>query len=96
MLRTVTRALLLAVAGTVLGLTGNTLSPKRIPLIAPVPPPVPDGVYVPLDEAQKLWQQTGLAFFFDARDPEDYAAGHIALAHSLPVHDFDEIGRAHV
>jgi rhodanese-related sulfurtransferase len=89
MRRTFERALLIVVAGALLGLTANGISPRRIPYITPplAPPQAQDTV--PLKEAQELWTG-GSALFLDARSPSDYAAGHIAGALSLPVEEFED------
>jgi rhodanese-related sulfurtransferase len=89
MRRTLERALLIVIAGAVLGLAANGITPRRIPYITPplAPPQAQDTV--PLKEAQELWTG-GSAFFLDARSPADYAAGHIAGAVSLPVEEFED------
>jgi len=83
------RALGIALAGAVLGLGANALSPRRIPFLTPskVAPQASDTV--PLDEAKALWSG-GTAFFLDARATSDYQAGHIAGALSLPIEEFDD------
>jgi len=88
MLRTLQRALLIAVAGAALGLAVNTGSPRRIPVIAPPKTAPQPADFVPLADARQLWQG-GAAFFLDARAPADYKAGHIAGAYNLPAEDFD-------
>lgn len=88
MLRTVQRALLLAIAGGLLGLAANAVSPKRIPYLTPPPAVVSPTDYVSLAEAKELLL-AGAAFFLDARAPADYTAGHIASAFNLPTTEFD-------
>ena len=40
-----------------------------------------------LEQAKQLWH-LGAAFFLDAREPADYAAGHIGNALNLPAQSF--------
>ena len=40
-------------------------------------------------EQAKLFWQSGNALFLDAREPADYAAGHIASALNLPAQSFE-------
>src|SRR6266404_5207998 len=89
MRRTVQRALIIALVGTVLGLAANAVSPRRIPyvMLPQAPPKAQDTVT--LAEARELWSG-GATFFLDARAPADYAAGHIAGAVSLPAEEFDD------
>jgi len=89
MWRTVQRALVIVLAGAVLGLAANAVSPRRIPVLTPPKTPPPAQDTVTLKEAQDLWTG-GTAFFLDARAPADYAAGHIAGAVSLPIEQFDD------
>ena len=89
MRRALLQAMVLVLVSTTMGLLVNTVSPKRIPVIQPPKPQLRDQDKIPLAEAKKLWD-SGAAFFLDARAPADYAAGHIALAHSLPVEQFDQ------
>ena len=81
------RALVLVLLGAGLGLAANQVSPRGIPLVAPLKqaPVVAD--FIPLDQAKLLWQ-SGTAFFLDAREPADYAAGHIGNALNLPAQSF--------
>src|SRR5579862_40843 len=89
MWRTLQRALLIVLAGAVVGLAANAISPRRIPYITP-PKAAPQAQdTVTLKEAQELWAG-GSAFFLDARALSDYTAGHIAGAWSLPVEEFDD------
>jgi len=89
MWRTVQRALVIVLAGAVLGLAANAVSPRRIPYLSPPKTPPPAQDTVTLKEAQDLWTG-GTGFFLDARAAADYAAGHIAGAVSLPVEEFDD------
>jgi len=88
MRRTIQRALLIVLMGGAVGLVANAISPRGIPYRTPPKPRLQAQDTVPLREAQELWR-SGATFFFDARSPADYAAGHIANAFSLPVEDFD-------
>lgn len=89
MRRSIQRALVIVFAGAGLGLAANAVSPRRIPYITPpkAAPQAQDTVTLP--EAQELWS-SGSAFFLDAREPADYAAGHIAGALSLPIEEFND------
>jgi len=69
------------------GLAGNLVSPRGLPLIAPPAPAPAAGEFIPLSQASELWRN-GAAFFLDAREPADYAAGHIGNALSLPAQSF--------
>ena len=85
---TLRQAFIIVLAGAVLGLAANALSPRRIPFLTP-PKALPHAADVAtLEEAKALWN-SGTAFFLDARAPADYQAGHIAGALSLPIDDFD-------
>jgi rhodanese-related sulfurtransferase len=83
------RALLIVALGAALGLLANAVSPKGIPLITPPKKVVKQDEYVPLQKAHELWNRGG-AFFLDARQPEDFEAGHIGNALNLPVETFQE------
>jgi rhodanese-related sulfurtransferase len=89
MLGTIQRALLIGVLGAVLGLLANTVSPRRIPYITPPKKLVKAEEFLTLDQAKKLWS-SGAGFFLDAREPADYAAGHIANAFNLPAANFEQ------
>lgn len=81
------QALLLILLGTGLGLAVNQVSPRGLPLIAPPKAaPVPSE-FIALEQAKLLWQG-GEALFLDAREPADYAAGHIGNALNLPAQSF--------
>jgi rhodanese-related sulfurtransferase len=86
---TIGRALVIVMAGAVLGLGANALSPRRIPFLTPPKAPPRSSDTVPLDEAKALWG-SGTALFLDAREATDYRAGHIAGALSLPIDEFDD------
>jgi rhodanese-related sulfurtransferase len=88
MSRTLQRALVVTIAGALLGLAANSVSPRRIPYCTPPPEVLPPSDYVTLDEA-KGRLHLGAAFFLDARAPSDYATGHIATAFNLPAEEFD-------
>ena len=88
MVRTILRALLIALIGAVFGLLHNAVSGHHIPYFAPpkVAPMASD--FIPVDEAGQFWLASS-GFFLDARAPADYAAGHITGAYSLPVEAFE-------
>jgi rhodanese-related sulfurtransferase len=89
MRRTIQQALVIVLDGAVLGLAANAVSPRRIPYLTP-PKAAPQAQdTVPFQEAQELWAG-GSGFFLDAREPPDYAAGHIAGALSLPIEEFND------
>jgi len=73
--------------GMAAGLAGNRISPRALPLVAAPKPAAKTEAFIPLDQASNLWR-LGLALFVDGREPEDYAAGHIANALNLPAQSF--------
>lgn len=86
---TLRRSLLIVMAGAVLGLAANAISPRRIPVLTPPKAPPRASDTVSLDAAKALWSN-GTALFLDARATTDYQAGHIAGALSLPTEEFDD------
>lgn len=81
------QALILVLLGAGLGLAANQISPRGIPLITP-PEQVSAAVeFITLDHAKQLWHGSA-ALFLDAREPDDYAAGHIGNALNLPAQSF--------
>jgi len=97
MRRALLQAAILVLVSTAIGLGINAVrrdtdksgTSRRLPLIRPPRPPVAENDKVPLAEAKTLWD-SGAVFFLDARALADYAAGHIALAQSLPAEQFDQ------
>ena len=97
MRRALLQAVILVLVSTALGLAVNAVrrdtdkdgTPCRLPMIRPPKPPVAEKDKISVAEAETLWR-AGTAFFLDARAAADYAAGHIALARSLPVEHFDQ------
>ena len=97
MWRSLQRALIISLAGAVAGLAANAVRwdvdkqghPGRISFVTPPKAALGEKDTVTLQEARALWE-TGAVVFFDARAASDYAAGHIALALSLPVDAFEE------
>ena len=89
MRRTIQRALLIVVLGAVLGLLANMVSPRGIPYITPPKKLAKPKELLTLDQAKELWG-SGVGFFLDAREPVDYAAGHIANAFNLPAANFEQ------
>jgi rhodanese-related sulfurtransferase len=77
------RALLLVIVGMALGLAGNQVSPKGIPIITPPKRTPRSEEFLSLDQAKQFWSN-GSALFLDAREEADFAAGHIANAFNLP------------
>ena len=83
------RALALVLLGAGLGLAANQISPRGLPLIPPPRPAPAKDEFIPLGQAKQLWQ-SGAVFFLDAREPADYAVGHIGSALNLPARSFAE------
>ena len=83
------RALIVVMLGMGLGLAANQVSPRGLPLITPAERSSTAGEYIPLDQAGQLWRR-GAALFLDAREPADFAAGHIGNALNLPAQSFPE------
>lgn len=81
------QGLAIVLLGTAAGLAGNQLSPRGLPLLTPPKPAHQADDFITLEQAKLLWHG-GTAFFLDAREPADYAAGHIGTAHNLPVQAF--------
>ena len=81
-------ALVIVFLGAVLGLAGNQLSPRGIPLMTPPKKISKAEEFIALDKAKELWG-AGVALFIDAREPADYAAGHIGNALNLPALSFE-------
>jgi rhodanese-related sulfurtransferase len=102
MKRALSQILVLGAMAVVLGLGRNTLAPGRISWVGTwthvslasdsiVPPPSyqpDDPPLLTFAEAETKYQEPGVVFL-DARDPEDYAAGHIPNSLALPFEDFD-------
>jgi rhodanese-related sulfurtransferase len=81
------QALGIVLLGAGLGLAGNQISPRGLPLITPPKPASAAEEFIALDQAKQLWLN-GTTLFLDAREPADYAAGHIGNALNLPVQSF--------
>ncbi len=86
---TALRASLIVVAGLLLGLLINQVSLRGIPLIPPLPAKPGAGELITLEAAHAEWAG-GAVLFLDARDPADFAAGHIGNALNLPAQSFVE------
>ncbi|MCX7916025.1 MAG: rhodanese-like domain-containing protein [Verrucomicrobiae bacterium] len=97
MRRVILQAIIITLASMAVGAVVNTVrsdvdakgKPRRLSWVTPPPPELGPADLVGLEEAQQLWAE-GRAIFLDARQPEDFAAGHIANAHNLPVDRFAE------
>jgi rhodanese-related sulfurtransferase len=92
--RAALQAAAIALAGGGFGLLANALHPMGLPLtLAEVPRPgVPTWVWrkvarVEPAEARRLAERKAVVVV-DARDAQDYAAGHVAGSISLPYHQF--------
>ncbi len=79
--------LILVLLGAGLGLAANQVSPRGLPLITPPKQTPKAESFIALSQAKQLWH-SGTAFFLDAREPADYAAGHIGNALNLPAQSF--------
>ncbi|MSU62229.1 MAG: rhodanese-like domain-containing protein [Pedosphaera sp.] len=89
MRKSVERGLIIILAGIVLGTVGNLASPRGISFITP-PKQIPKAEeYLSLEKAKSFWE-SGTSVFLDAREPEDYKAGHIGNALNLPVMAFEK------
>ncbi len=86
--RLLRQASVIVLLGVVLGLVGNQASPRRLPLITPPKKAAKADEFIALEKAKELWRG-GAALFLDAREPADYAAGHIGNALNLPALSFD-------
>lgn len=83
------QALGIILLGAGAGLAANLISPRGLPWITPSRPALQAEAFITLGQASQLWQ-SGTAFFLDAREPADYAAGHIGNAFNLPVQSFTQ------
>lgn len=97
MRRVILQAIVIVLASMTLGAIVNEVrtdkdpkgNPRRLPWQTPPPPELGPADLVGLEEAELLWTE-GHAVFLDARQPEDFLAGHIARAHNLPADRFHE------
>ena len=87
--RTLQQASVIVLLGVGLGLVGNQASPRGLPLITPPKAAAPADEFIALSEAKELWRG-GAVLFLDAREPADYAAGHIGNALNLPAQSFEQ------
>jgi rhodanese-related sulfurtransferase len=87
--RLLKQACVIMLLGAAVGLLGNHASPRGIPLITPPERVVKADEFIALDQAKELWHG-GAALFLDAREPADYASGHIANALNLPAQSFEQ------
>ncbi len=83
------QALCIVLLGIGAGFAGNQISPRGLPLIAPRRQARKADIFITLDQAMQLWRG-GASLFLDAREPADYAAGHIGNALNLPAQSFSE------
>ena len=102
MKKAIGQILLLSTVATFLALARNAVVPGGIPWVGAwatvsveadsiVPPPSAqknDPPFLTFAQAQARYQDPAV-IFVDAREPEDYAAGHIARALLLPFEQFD-------
>ncbi|MDB6066277.1 MAG: Rhodanese domain protein [Pedosphaera sp.] len=87
--RLLKQACVIMLLGAAVGLLGNQASPRGIPLITPPEKAAKADEFITLDQANELWHGGG-TLFLDAREPADYAAGHIANALNLPAQSFEQ------
>lgn len=87
--RTNRQCLGILILGAGLGLGINVVSPRRISLWPPKVKADSEGIPISVNEAYQQWK-LGTALFLDAREPADYAAGHIANALNLPAQSFSQ------
>jgi rhodanese-related sulfurtransferase len=84
------RGLIISVAGLVLGVLFNAVSPRGIPLFGPVPARQVKGIEeLRLEEAWALHKERK-GVFVDSRSAEEFGAGHIPGALLLPKEGFDD------
>jgi rhodanese-related sulfurtransferase len=86
--RILQQASVIVLLGLALGLGGNQVSPRGLPLIMPPKKAAKADEFITLDKAKELWHG-GVVLFLDAREPADYAVGHIGNALNLPAQSFD-------
>ena len=86
---TALRALLIVGAALLMGLFINQVSPRGIPLVPPPEVKPGAGELITLEAAHAEWSG-GAVVFLDAREPADFAAGHIGNALNLPAQSFAE------
>lgn len=86
------QSILIIVAGAVLGFVANALNPEPLPLVREViPQEVLDEMWETLTAEEVLQHlEEGTAIIIDARDPNEYEAGHILGSLNLPDHHFME------
>ncbi len=85
------RGMVICVAGAILGILFNFVSPRSIDLFGPVPLRVVEGIdQLGLEEALALHKERK-GVFVDARSEEEFGQGHIPGALLLPLDDFDEV-----
>ncbi|HTH49665.1 MAG TPA: rhodanese-like domain-containing protein [Candidatus Limnocylindria bacterium] len=89
LLRTLRQMVIIVAMGVTVALVGNQASSRGLPLLTAPKPETPADGFLPLDQAKALWQG-GSALFLDAREPADYAAGHIGNALNLPAQSFEQ------
>jgi rhodanese-related sulfurtransferase len=89
MRRILQQASVILLLGFALGLAGNQASPRGLPLITPPKKAIKADEFIALEKAKELWYG-GATLFLDAREPADYAAGHIGNALNLPAQSFEQ------
>ena len=88
MRRTLQQSAVIILLGVGLGLAANQSSSRGLALVTPPKPAGKAEEFLALEQAKLFWQ-SGNALFLDAREPTDYAAGHIASALNLPAQSFE-------
>jgi len=83
------RAVAIVSLGIGAGFAGNQISPRGLPLIAQAKPTQNADEFIALERAKELWDG-GAVLFLDAREADDFAAGHIGNALNLPAMSFGQ------
>jgi rhodanese-related sulfurtransferase len=89
-LRALRQSLLLLILGGGFGWALNALSDAPLPFKRVPPPPASELWQVLTTEEARAMLESGEALFVDARDPEEYEAGHLPGAINLPAIAFGE------
>jgi rhodanese-related sulfurtransferase len=83
------RSGLLVVVFAAFGLAFNAVSPKGVSIFKEPPKPTSPWKHLSLEEGFALWQEQE-AIFVDAREVENFQAGHISRAMNLPEYEFEK------
>lgn len=88
----ITQSILLLIASAIVGFVANALNSEPLPFVREViPPEVYEEMWDTLSaEEVKQHFEEGTAIIIDARDPNEYEAGHIPGSLNLPDNQFME------